>query len=176
MKFSKFSPLSLTAIILLLLVFTSCKDEGDERTIGIDQKNVQEHLIPIDEAIQYTRKFRNTRSVLNRTIAKDSFFVKNPLILLNAEYFNRDAIAALLNQAGPRGGIRIYLGQDKAGKIKLVMVPATRERDIITELLAKSIDSLPATPPSEVAPIVGSAIERGQECPEVCPFSSPLLQ
>src|SRR5438874_89687 len=113
MKLPNFSPYALIAVAFSVSITTGCKDQQEKAQIPVDRKKAQEHIIPIEQAIQYTSRFRESRTMLYRSIAKDSFFAKNRFVLLNAEYFNRDAIAALLNQTGTDGGIRIYSGQDK---------------------------------------------------------------
>lgn len=192
MKFTNSLTYSLVAFSFTLLMGTSCNNRNNGGSgIQVDPKKVQEHIIPIQQAIEYTTRFRENRTRL------DSFFsimsgvqterqppdtknlaaIKNPLTLKNAEYFNRDAIAALLNHAGPDGGIRIYLGQDEKGVVKLVLIPVKNNEDIITRLVAKKAMNIPGVKSADAAPYQeGDAIEKGQECPEMCPTGSPLYK
>ena len=48
-----------------------------------------------------------------------------------AEKFNRDAIIQLLNEKGAKG-VRIYLGKDTAGMVKMVLVATDEKGDDIT--------------------------------------------
>lgn len=166
------------SLMLLLLILAGCNDRGSRNNngeIATNSEKVNEHIISIEEATKFTARFRDNRTRLNRSVSSDPYFKENPFTLRNAEYFNRDAIAALLNQAGDNGGIRIYLGQDEKGTVRLVLVPATPERDVITRLVAKNQLTIPGINSANAAPFANEqAVERGQECPEVCPRNSPL--
>jgi hypothetical protein len=93
----------------------------------------------------------------------------------NAEQFNRDAIAALLNAPGAKG-IRIYLGRDGKGLIRMVLVPTdAKNNDIITTLLTSDQVMIPGISGAyALPPQTGDAIESGQRCPTLCAGSSPL--
>jgi len=171
MKFKNIHVLLFFALSFSLLAISGCTDGGtgtDGGSITVDDKKVQEHIISIEEAIEYTRRFRQSRARL------DSFFgvrtpirpnqgrkdtaaqqSRGPLTLKNAEYFNRDAIAVLLNQAGPDGGVRIYFGQDNNGVVKLVLVPVKNREDVITRLVAKTGITIPGIQSANAAPFAG---------------------
>ncbi len=177
MKFSKFSLYIFTVTFFLVVTIAGCKNQRDNNNTGnnsikFDSARATEHLISLDEAIKFTRRYKDSRTRL------DTFLNKNTFRMLTSEYFNRDAIAALLNQVDSSGGIRIYYGQDSNGTVKLVIVPATRQRDIITKILAPKSDTTTTSKRNQSAQAFGAdgdAMERSQECPDACPDESPLM-
>ena len=94
--------------------------------------------------------------------------------LPEAEYFNRDAIAALLNQKGAQG-MRIYLGKDQQGLVKMVLVATDDKGDDITNSLEVNSGKL-RTLKSETSPSSSVQLEAGQRCPTMCGKASPLNQ
>ena len=135
--------------------------------IPIDEKKALVHIIPESQAREYLRSYSVAFQDLQRQV-KDSTFLDTKFNLPIAEAFNRDAIGALLNADGA-AGIRIYLGRDSIGRIRLVLVPITKEgRDIYTRLVG-NVD-VPANGVS-AAPMpssAGQAVEDGQRCPTLC--------
>jgi hypothetical protein len=134
--------------------------------IPIDEKKAMEHVIPEARAKEFIRSFADASLELQRQI-KDSQFLGTRFNMPVAEAFNRDAFGALLNAEGA-AGIRIYLGRDSVGRVRLVLVPITKDgRDIYTRLIGSAnapANGVAAAPPS----IGGQAMETGQRCPTLC--------
>ncbi|ASZ13794.1 hypothetical protein KTO58_05190 [Chitinophaga pendula] len=156
---------------------------GDNARIGavpiaFDTAKARLHVIPISLASTMTANFRTARKTLVSKLL-DTAYLTSSFNLANAEMFNRDAIALLLNVPNA-AGIRIYHGKDNSGLIRFVLVPVDANgNDIITTLLPKTIktvamndaDSAGAAARGEIE---GEAVESGQRCPSTCSFSGPL--
>lgn len=135
--------------------------------IPIDEKKAQVHIIPESQAKEYIRSYSVAFQDLQRQV-KDSTFLDTKFNLPIAEAFNRDAIGALLNADGA-AGIRIYLGRDSIGRIRLVLVPITKEgRDIYTRLIGNVDASANGVSAAPMPSTVGQAVEDGQRCPTLC--------
>ncbi len=125
------------------------------------------------DAQALTSGYRKERITLMREITDTNFLATN-FNLPNAESFNRDAIIALLNQDGAEG-VRIYLGRDKQGLIRMVLAAVDSTGNDITSspvrvsANAGFIESANASP---TAPAV--LLESGQRCPTLCGATSPL--
>lgn len=145
---------------LTMLFFTKC--QNDTTTVGIpyNKDSAQVHFIPIGEATMLTSNFKQGKMELSRQL-KNPTYLNSSFNLPLAEKFNRDAIAALLNQDGTKG-IRIYLGQDKEGQVKMVIVGVDERGNDITgnEKSAGTEKAL--------------VLEAGQRCPTLCSLQSPL--
>lgn len=168
MKQKSFIGRLLLLLTILSITFSSCDDKGK---ISLDEGRASQQVIPIETAIEFQNNFLTRREELGKLV-QDSSFLTQRFILSNAEAFNRDAIALLLNQAGA-DGIRIYLGNDaKSGEVKMVLLPVDKSgNDIITTLISNTnrgntgitipgISSAQAAPPP-----AGQAVETGQICP-----------
>ena len=165
------------ASCIILITFYGCNDEKSEngkhenkRGIPYDEARAKKSIISLDQATRYQEGFVKSRAELGRLIKDTSYLSKN-FNLPNAETFSRDAIILLLNQPGA-DGIRLYYGKDKEGKVRLVLLPVTKEgKDIYNRLIAQkpasdtiakpSDTTQPATPEFEQA----ETIENGQICP-----------
>jgi hypothetical protein len=162
----KFSALAGVAACGMFLL-SGCRPSGDGK-IPVDEKNAAVHIISSAQGEAYIRSFKVARTELSRVA--DSFASKQ-FILPTAEAFNRDAIAALLNADGAVG-IRIYLGRDDSGQVRLVLAPMDKNgQDIITKLV--SVETPPPPPPGPNAPHVelltkGQFVDIGQRCPTMC--------
>lgn len=158
-------------------------DSGNNARVGaapivFDTARARLHVIPISVASSMTANFRAARKTLASKLLDTAYLTSN-FNLANAEMFNRDAIALLLNVPNA-AGIRIYHGRDVSGLIRFVLVPVDANgNDIITTLLPKTIktvamknaDSADASARGEIE---GEAVESGQRCPSTCSFSGPL--
>jgi hypothetical protein len=117
----------------IALLFSQCKQAAVNETdqqIPYDKEKAKIHIISIKDAAELASTFREGRTQLNRQL-KDTAFLNKSFNLPIAEAFNRDAVAALLNQKGARG-VRIYLGEDKKGLIRLVLIAVDEKgNDII---------------------------------------------
>jgi hypothetical protein len=135
--------------------------------IPVDEKKAQEHVITEAKAKEYIRSFADGTVELQRQI-RDSQFLNSQFNLPIAEAFNRDAIGALLNAEGA-AGIRIYLGRDSSGQVRLVLIPVTKDgRDIYTRLVGgvdANANGVSAAPQTQS---IGQAMEDGQRCPTLC--------
>ena len=161
--------LFLTGLLLgSMLLFSQCKREEEyDPLIPYDEARAQEHFISVDTAAKYTWLFRKGKATLGREL-KDSTYLNKKFNMPLSESFNRDAIAALLNQPGAKG-MRIYLGQDEAGLVRLVLVAVDKKGNDITGHDGK-IMKYTANAGSDDAVI----LEAGQRCPTLCSADGPL--
>ncbi len=158
----------LTALLLgSMLLFTQCNSEEPyDPLIPYDEANAKLQFIPGDTAAKYTWLFRNGKNSLGRQL-KDSAYLQKKFNLPLAEQFNRDAIAALLNQPGAKG-MRIYLGQDEEGLVRLVLVAVDAKGNDITGYDGKIMKYTANTADQAVI------LEAGQRCPTLCSTTGPL--
>ncbi|MET3980387.1 hypothetical protein ABIB62_002989 [Mucilaginibacter sp. UYP25] len=144
------------------VLFIQCTPSGK---IPYDEVKAKVHFISLNQAERFTSNFRKGRVEMMRQL-KDTNSFNTPL----AEKFNRDAIAALLNQKGVTD-VRIYLGQDDKGFIRLVLVGVDNKGNDITGGSNK-IMRLTSNEESEPAIV----IEAGQRCPTLCAIKSSLVK
>lgn len=139
--------------------------------IVFDTARARQHIIPISVASSMTANFRSARKTLASKLYDTAYLTTN-FNLANAEMFNRDAIALLLNVPNAVG-IRIYNGRDNNGLIRFILVPVDGNgNDIITTLLPKTV-AMKGNGNSP-ARVEGEAVDAGQRCPTYCPFGGPL--
>ncbi|MBS1520341.1 MAG: hypothetical protein JST50_05055 [Bacteroidetes bacterium] len=162
MKSLKVLTLTCFAIVIVML-FSKCHHEG-EGGLKYNKDSALVHLIPMDTAIKLTTTFRLIQKETARKLRDSSYIVNFPL----AEKFNRDAILALLDQKGARG-VRIYLGEDKTGPVKMVLVAVDSLGNDITGR-KKRIARFSSNGGGQDA----LAVEAGQRCPTMCSVSSVL--
>jgi hypothetical protein len=150
------------------LVLAGCNDGK----IPVDREQARRHIIPVRDAKAYTTSFRQGRQQLIRKLG-DSAFLRDTFDLPDAETFNRHAIALLLNQEGAEG-VRIYMGRDAKGQVRLVLVPVDKDgKNIIAKLLGSSTAYIPGVKSANAQDGSGDgeAIENGQRCPTMCDVS-----
>lgn len=132
---------------------------------NIDEKRARQHIIPLSQADAFRNSFKEGRKEIIARLG-DSFMVKQ-FDLPDAEMFNRDAIALLLAQEGA-DGVRIYMGRDDSGRVRLVLLPVDKNgKDIRKTLLTNRTVSIPGVS-SAYAQQEGEAVEAGQRCPTMC--------
>lgn len=148
------------------LLLAGCNDQ--KGLIPYNEDRARQHIIPIEQARAFQKTFSDTRSELTRLI-QDTSFLSKRFNLPNAESFNRDAIALLLNQEGA-DGIRIFYGTDPKGGIRLILLPIDKNGKTIINALIGNQTSLnvPGISPAN-AQVTRHAIENGQVCPP-CPI------
>lgn len=162
--------LILTGTMLgITLMFSQCRqqpavDDGSQPQIPYNKEKAQVHIISIKEASQFVSTYKVGRLGLDRQV-RDTGYLTKSFNLPIAEQFNRDAIAALLNQKGAQG-LRIYLGQDKNGLVNLVLVATDDKNNDITG------------DDGQVMKFAGNtgqaiALEAGQRCPTLCSTAQP---
>ena len=159
MKARKFSLAALCLIAFSFILSGCYRDQ-----IPLDEKRASQQIIPIEQAKAFQNRFVETHRELSQRMGNDSS-MKTKFVLNNGESFNRDMIALLLNQKGA-DGIRIYLGQDEKGEVRLVLLPIDKDgKDIITTLVANATAlKIPGISQSN-AGSGGQAGETGQGCP-----------
>ncbi|MBE9583366.1 hypothetical protein IM792_02800 [Mucilaginibacter sp. JRF] len=146
------------------LMFTGCNTPTpDSGTIPYDERNASKHVISVRKAAQLTAGYRLGKMKLIRQLGGSDYLDQN-FNLPDAELFNRDAIALLLNQKGTKG-VRIYLGQDDKGLIRLVLVGVDDKGNDIT-------NSEGSTPDGAVKSAM--VLEAGQRCPTMCSATGPI--
>jgi hypothetical protein len=168
MKSKPFSWLSLLSISFVMAIGCTqpLKFPG---SIPVNEDSVRRHILPIAEAVEYTAHFRTVRD----TFYKQHPPLGNAMNMGQAEAFNRDAIAILLNQKDASGndaaGVRIYYGLDKNGLVKMILVPYdSRGNDIINKLVGEKAVSVPGLSSANAFGSDGQTIEVGQRCPTIC--------
>jgi len=164
----------IVPVALSLVILQSCKHcDNTGSQIPYNKDKAKVHFISLGAASTLTANYRKEKITLTREIT-DTNYLANNFNLPNAESFNRDAIAALLNQKGAEG-VRIYLGKDKQGLIRLVLAAVDSTGNDITgasrEVSANAglIESANAAPTQSAI-----LLESGQRCPTLCGASSPL--
>jgi hypothetical protein len=160
MKARKF-PLVVLCLVAFSFILSGCYRDQ----IPLDEKRASQQVIPIEQAKAFQNRFIETHRELTQRMGGDtSGFMKTKFVLSHGESFNRDMIALLLNQKGA-DGIRIYLGQDEKGEVRLVLLPIDKDgKDIITTLIANSTAlKIPGISQSN-AGTGGQAGETGQNC------------
>ncbi|HVU97606.1 MAG TPA: hypothetical protein VHE34_20420 [Puia sp.] len=151
---------------------------GDGGKPTINQDTLRNHVIPIDLAIQYTKAFR---SVLDTNTWRIDPKQIDSLKLDRAEEFPADIFYDLLAQANPKQGqakgIRIYLGRDPGGQLRMVLVPVdSLGNDIINHLVDQNGTSLPGGAKAlKLTTDGGQGFEVGSVCPTACPNGSSGL-
>ena len=165
---SKRTLVAVALFALTIIILSSCK-QGTSG-IPVDKERAKLHIISLKQADAYRSDFGKTKEALRGQI-RDSSFLDKQFDLPIAEMFNRDAIALLLNQEGA-DGIRIYLGHDANGKIRLVLLPVDKNgKDIRRKLLdglTQKAAAQPINPGTGDDDGDGEAVEVGQRCPDLC--------
>ena len=155
------------------VLLSQCHNEiPTDQQIPLDKAKAQVHVIPADIAKQLTANFRKGQAELGRQL-KDPTYLEKSFSMPLAESFNRDAIALLLNQKGAKG-MRIYLGQDAKGIVRMVLV-AVDERN--NDIIGKNGKVMKFTSLDDSGDDgSGIVLEAGQRCPTLCSIGSPLAE
>ncbi|MBL4676483.1 MAG: hypothetical protein JKY70_09815 [Mucilaginibacter sp.] len=165
----KSSSFTICLALLFLTLLTACQNQSSgNHEIPYDRTNASKHIISVRNAAELTAGYREGKSKLIRQLGGADYLDKN-FNLPDAELFNRDAIAQLLNQKGAKG-MRIYLGQDKKGLVRLVLVAVDEKGDDITSKDGQASDVV--NPAASVASAV--VLEAGQRCPTMCSATGPI--
>jgi hypothetical protein len=157
--------------VLSLIILQGCVHTSNQ--IPFNPEKAKKHFISLANAQALTAGYRKEKITLTREIADTNYLATN-FNLPNAEAFNRDAIIALLDQKGAEG-VRIYLGRDKQGLIRMVLAAVDSTGNDITSAPVRVsantgfIESANASP---APPAV--LLESGQRCPTLCGSDSPL--
>ena len=163
--------------LMTLVTFTACHQPSPTVAgIPVNEDSVRRHIMPIETAIEYTKRFRSTRDTFYNRVPS----LQKAMDLGQAEAFNRDAIAILLNQMDQSGhsaaGLRIYYGLDKDGLTRMILVPYDEKgNDIINTLITEKTVSIPGVSAAYATGGPGQTIEQGQRCPTVCSSSASGL-
>lgn len=157
--------LRLTILILISgLILAGCSDGK----IPVDEEQARGNVIPVTQAKAYTQSFAQGRLELARRLGADSTILRDTFNLPTAEMFNRHAIALLLNAEGAEG-VRIYMGRDEKGQVRLVLVPVDKTgKNIIGKLITSRTAYIPGVKSAYADENGGEAIENGQRCPTMC--------
>lgn len=149
---------------------SGCGPQGDGNggKPNINQDTLRNHVIPIELAVQYTKSFRGLIDSNYHLDAK----ANDSLKFDRAESFPADIFYDLLAQTDPKQGaakgIRIYLGRDAKGQLRMILVPVdSLGNDIINHL----VDQKGSTGAPHVESLQvngGQGFEEGQQCPTVC--------
>ena len=164
--------LIVAVVCLFLSGIHGCKppqQNGNPPGASINEDSVRNHIIPISEAIAYTRAFRALITESGR-IRPD---LKIPPTFAHAEEFPSDLFYALLEEnnskQGKAKGIRIYLGSDSSGNVKMVLVPVdSLGNDMIGKIIDLKGKPMPKARALSLQADDGQAGEAGQYCPTLC--------
>jgi hypothetical protein len=174
---SRLIPAFITFALVSTLGITGCRPGPCERLMVED--SVKAHIIPLQEAIDYTSRFRATVDTLDSKCPEFARTFK----VGHAESFNKYSYDFLLGQKDslgrPAAGIRIYYGIDSTHTLKLVMVPYDENgNDILHHLASVGEKPAPGATSTQTEALIvnnAQAFEVGQLCPPVCPPSSSPL-
>ena len=153
---------------VLLAALTKCTPHHDDqqRDIPLDKVKALEHVIPIDEARRLRQGFLTGRKELQSRLPGN--YLDSAFNIPEGETFNRHAIAAILNAKGAEG-LRIYMGKDEKGQVRMVLLPVDSSgTDILTTLVSRDKAAIiPGIQPARAANLE-QAMESGQRCPPLC--------
>jgi hypothetical protein len=170
MTFNKSVYCLLTSGIMMLTLPGCDRNRDDNYQIPYDKEKAQVHIRPLSYAARLTADYRRGKIELSRQL-KDPAYLDQRFNLPDAEMFNRDAIAALLNQKGVKG-MRIYLGKD-GDTIKFVIAGVdAKGNDITGKLTTTRMKTLSKSSENSSAVL----LEAGQRCPTMCSVNSPLYK
>jgi hypothetical protein len=149
-----------------------CNNTGSQ--IPYNKEKAKVHFISLTDASALTTGYRKERTTLTREISDTNYLVNN-FNLPNAESFNRDAIIALLNQKGAEG-VRIYLGRDAKGLIRMVLAAVDSTGNDITTVSREVSANTGFIQGAYAGSTTKDAVllESGQRCPTLCGAQSPL--
>ena len=160
MESPKTSLFLIGVVLCLALLFDQCsRRNGTTAEIPFNADSASVHVISIRKAAELATNFSRGKAELSRAL-KDTSYLSKSFSMPLAEKFNRDAIIQLLDEKGAKG-IRIYLGKDTAGVVKMVLVATDEKGDDITGDFGKIMK--PAQ--NSTQPV---AMEAGQRCPTLC--------
>lgn len=164
----------IVPVALSLVILQSCKHcDNTGSQIPYNKDKAKVHFISLGAASALTANYRKEKITLTREIT-DTNYLANNFNLPNAESFNRDAIAALLNQKGAEG-VRIYLGKDKQGLIRLVLAAVDSTGNDITGASRQVSANAGLIESANAAPTQSAILlESGQRCPTLCGAHGPL--
>jgi hypothetical protein len=146
-------------------MLTGCRP-GDGK-IPVNEEKAAQHIISTATAETYIKSFSVAKKELMRVAATDSFMTRDFQLPIG-ESFNRDAIAALLNADGAVG-IRIYLGRDDSGLVRLVLMPVNKDgEDIHTQLVKLPAPTTGGQTTTRSYSVESQAVDIGQRCPTQC--------
>ncbi|HEY4334833.1 MAG TPA: hypothetical protein VGM89_03025 [Puia sp.] len=145
--------------------------DGDGGKPTINQDTLRNHVISIEQARQFTQAFRG---ILDTTTYHINPKQVDSLRLLRSEEFPSDVFYDLLTQTDPKQGqakgIRIYLGKDPSGQLRMVLVPVdSLGNDIINHLVDQNGKAIPNGAKAITTSGGGQGFEQGQQCPTACP-------
>lgn len=145
---------------------TSRQDAGAITEIPLDKNKASLHVITAEEARMLRTGFLAGKKDLQAKIPGN--YLDSTFNMPEGETFNRDAIIALLN-APEATDIRIYLGKDAKGQVRMILLPVDSSgTDILTTLVAGAQALKVPGIPSAKAQSGGQAMESGQRCPPLC--------
>ncbi|HMH34543.1 MAG TPA: hypothetical protein VK543_16005 [Puia sp.] len=176
MKTKHISWLSFLSLSIQIMTIAGCKQPSTGYgNIPVNEDSIRRHILPIADAIEYTKNFRTARDTFYNQLPP----MKNGLNFGQGEAFNRDAIAVLLNQKDSAGhdaaGVRIYYGLDRSGSVRMVLVPYDGQgNDIINKLVGDKSVKIPGIASAYAEGSGGQTIEAGQRCPTVCSSTGGL--
>ncbi len=146
-----------------ILLFTACQAPGDGK-IPFNEEKAREQIIPVSQGSRLSNNFVHLRDSVLPAQLRDSSFLSTRFNLPIGETFNRDAIIALLNAPGA-AGVRVYLGTDENGLVRMVLMPVdAQQKDIITKLTGNSTAAKSAGQ-ARTTTVEGESVENGQRPP-----------
>ncbi len=166
MKHRNFLRFFSAAVLLAALTECTPINPPYQGEIPLDKTRAIEHVIPIEEARSLRQGFLAGRKELQSKLPGN--YLDSAFNIPDGETFNRHAIAAILNAKGATG-LRIYLGKDQKGQVRMVLLPVDSSgTDILTTLVSRDkAINVPGIQPAK-AVTQEQAMESGQRCPPLC--------
>jgi hypothetical protein len=152
-------------VLCIALLFDQCGLGNGSAEIPFNPDSAKVHVISFPKAAELITGFNSGKIELGRQL-KDTSYLNKSFNMPIAEKFNRDAIAQLLNEKGAKG-LRIYLGKDSVGQVRMVLVAVNEKGNDITGDFGKIMKY---TGNSSDQPV---AMEAGQRCPTLCSVPNP---
>lgn len=150
------------AMLIFLFGIPGCKPIDPDQRYPVNLDSVQVHKISLSTAIKLTSGFKKGKMELSRQL-NNSAYLEKAFSMPYSERFNKDAVLALLNQRGA-SGIRIYLGKDSLGQVRMILVGTdASNKDILPK--RERMQALKS------ASEEGIIMETGQRCPTICNIS-----
>lgn len=149
----------LTVLAICFLLPACWQNTGK---LPVNEAKASEEIIPFKLGVAYQDSFLSAHASL-KELLKDTNFLETKFRMPNAETFNRDAMATLMNTPGAEG-VRVYMGIDKTGELKFVLVPVDKNgKDIVSMLLYSNHVGYGTTQP--LKDVDSQLVENGQVCP-----------
>ena len=162
----------LLVLPVAALLWYACQKSKQEPPVENDtvtmagrtgSQELEEHIIPLSLAKEYSQRFLRIRDTVLPSLMTNAGALSEQFNMPLCETFNREAIDALMAVNGTQA-LRIYLGVDAQGQVRLVLLPVDDEgNNIITTLSGEGARAGKARGADEEDD--GDAVENGHRPP-----------